>query len=592
MRRVLLLVLLAVGLSVVLMDSPSHYAKACGGEFPPVLEWESQEATFVLAGEVVSADTLQMNGVIQVEEYFGENIGPQYISAQQTIHSLVRANRTGALHCYVFGKRLNAGDKVVMFSDRLEDGIYGGKIALVFPDTSTSREVNFEGEFVFLTYNEILEALNDIARQEPSKPLEAIEPLPAPILIHTSTDAAYLLPVDAQPPLFLSEDVQEVQASGTYTALFKSDGIKLTYNNLRAFQVVDFEDAYCFTPGCLFLSANGLYIAYKQSANDIVVCSTNPVFDVFCEGQNTLEGQAFVMSDVGERLAVWNNDTLTIYQRIAEEPFNRHLVHVEFTSVQISPSEQDTGVWSNDEYTLAYSDNEGLWLWQSIESGTQPMLFVPSHDNIIPTPRYFSASGRYVAVKDGEELYTIDLISKRKLPDGIVSPDERLLAVLGDERVSICTLMYRDCPAGDPRYSGMRDVAWMANNTLMVNSCNPQCSLFEFMPYGYGVLSIAEIWVDYYNYRRVDQNRIEVSDLGFPWWDGTNLLYHPIGDYIALQNNETTISVAYGVDDPVRVFEAQQFTTLDLSDEIDGEIVSIEWLPSYFYEDTFRRYVR
>ena len=86
-----------------------------------------------------------------------------------------------------------------------------------------------------------------------------------------------------------------------------------------------------------------------------------------------------------------------------------------------------------------FSTDAGMWFWDALTSGSLPQLLIPAIDDI-PTVRYISPQGRYIAIAEGNHYYNFDLVSQQRLPDGYVSPDDRVLLVFDTQAVAPTTL--------------------------------------------------------------------------------------------------------------------------------------------------------
>jgi hypothetical protein len=76
-----------------------------------------------------------------------------------------------------------------------------------------------------------------------------------------------------------------------------------------------------------------------------------------------------------------------------------------------------------------------------------------------------------------------------------------------------------------------------------------------------------------------------------PWYYGIAFDLEPVSQTIVVQNDANTISVGYQLirwqNTSVRGSDVacNNYVSFDLADRIDGEIVSVEWLPSIFISD-------
>ncbi|MCI0712668.1 MAG: hypothetical protein L0154_21110 [Chloroflexi bacterium] len=595
MRRVLMLVLLTVGLSVVLTDSASHRpALACTGPILAPLDTMLSESDFAFYGRIVDVDSLGGNAIVQVDSYLTENVGPEYAGIQQNVHRQVRGYQQNYYSCGIYGVQMRPGDTGIFFANRKPEGVmWVDYVWYTFSDEAATRKAYYldeNGEFSAgvqeYSQAELLSIVEQITQTAPLPPdTSQTEVLPAPILIRTDDNSAYMLPIDMQEPVLLAENVEDVQYDGNTLALFKADGIQVETLYTYEYSSSEFGDAYCITSECFQVAAEGFWTAYQQDSTTIALCYS--IYS-FCEGTYEIKGTGFNISQSGEFIATWDASAITIHD-IGSMSASEKLVTFEYEG-QI-----DASLWSDEGQLFAFTDANGLNIWNRRRALENPQLVVSKSVASNPYPISFSARNTYIGVHDGDERYTLDLLTGTQLPYGNVSPDEHHLAISytgeSDSAIHVCDL-YVQCEEQGILYFGVSGSTWTSHNRLLVNGCvaGDDCGLL-FYPHIYGPTEIFhETWRSYLSFH--DNIPYDEVDVGFPWWEGTSLIYHPIRETIALINNPQTFSIAFGIDDPIHIFQDERYVTIDFSEHIDGDIVSIEWLPSYFYENTFRRYVR
>jgi hypothetical protein len=213
----------------------------------------------------------------------------------------------------------------------------------------------------------------------------------------------------------------------------------------------------------------------------------------------------------------------------------------------------ESAAWSPDGRLLAYSDANGLWLWDVFTLDTEPRLLIAVDGDKLPNARYFSPMGRYLAISENGENKTLDLVSGEFLPDGVISPDERTLLAFDTTAelfsFSICRLTPYQC-IGEID-SLIRQLEWKSSREYIAIGCVPNdpntCAIFEEDYFH---------WVYYY----------------YPGQsEGLAFDYDHANDALVVLRDEDTILV----NDEER----------DLAQWLDGDIVSIEWLPSLFYRE-------
>ena len=239
------------------------------------------------------------------------------------------------------------------------------------------------------------------------------------------------------------------------------------------------------------------------------------------------------------------------YEYSAERlPFSAN-IQLNHTS-SISPLKlAQFATWSADGRMLAYSDAKGLWLWE-VYSDFMPRLLLPTpKDGSVPYSRYFSPRGRYLAITEGNKQSTLELSTETRLPDGLVSPDERLLLAF-DTRVpfadvQLCYLTPVFCPKKESQdVSLTRQIAWQTDTTYIEVVCETED------------LAMCEVGGSGGRYT----NSPIISSRGYAFD------YDPISDSLVVLKDKTTITIN-GED---RV----------LQPDLDGNIVSVRWLQSLF----------
>ena len=170
-------------------------------------------------------------------------------------------------------------------------------------------------------------------------------------------------------------------------------------------------------------------------------------------------GYDFRFSPDSRTIAVWHDDQISIYGWgiNPKRAFELDIVSVDASTQILMPENAEErlflsgkAVWSQDSRYLAYSDAAGLWLWDVFTQ--TPELLIARDGGPIPIPvaRYFSDSGRYLAVSEGDTHTIHDLHSDVILPDGIINSEERLLLrndTVGDNLVpaEMCNMMDGTC---------------------------------------------------------------------------------------------------------------------------------------------------
>ena len=321
----------------------------------------------------------------------------------------------------------------------------------------------------------------------------------------------------------------------------------------------------CPDAECRTFSSNGLYAA-AQIDNDTLM---------FIYGEE--EGSASLFAPTSDALAVWNDAALRIYPLWSPRlQFIWEYVPPSASTYEIAlQGDMETlhtfegqAAWTPDGRLLAYSDADGLWLWDVYTLDSQPRLLLASSNHEIPVARYFSPTARYLAVAQGERQFTLDIVSGIQHPYGVVSPDERLLLSSSDAEVDVpqlCYLLEAACfdfplssmpsnAAQDPALipiDQIESVEWMNTGRFVIFGCSNHdtnvCGLAT------SIISLGGIW---------SHVRTETAIA----YD-----YDPENNALAILEDSSTI-----------IIDGQRY---ELGDHVDSEIVSIRWGESLFYHE-------
>lgn len=378
------------------------------------------------------------------------------------------------------------------------------------------------------------EILLDYTQSTPSAPTrEVLYPMPAPILLRT-TAGYYLLAPDHSAPQPLSDD--EVALMRRSPAVWrKNDPLGVTA---------------CNVIGCTAFSPNGLDSG-TLTADGIML------------GGLPVAGEGFMFSPFNEAIAVWNGENIDFYTfrypRLGLEEFHNHFLASQSTNRGDDWVGQ--AAWSRDGRLFAYTDADGLWLLD-VYSQTQRLLLPTEPDQQPAIARYFSAGGRYLAVTLGGagERHNLDLVIGSLLPDGVISPNERFL-IAYDTAADISP--YSRCILTRSEYGcreeGLgRETLWLSDDFHLTARCG----------------STDAVSCD------VHMAALYCCSSSF----GATISF----DYEPVTGVYLTTPDAYSI----KVWDRPRAPQRDLRGEINGEIITAEWLPSlYLSERTFSEVV-
>lgn len=404
MYRSILIIL--TGIVIILAIAiPTSSTYACSGGPPPWEEWLPRlidDSDVIVVGNYDKLDDTETNGIFRVTSYL-DGEGSEYLLIRSDDIRRVENERNVDRRyppC-LMNTRVNTSSSYLYFLSRQNDGTYTIKHSRNYQSAhNTAWEVP-EGTKLAEAVSEITLAVG----HEPQLPdTKTAYPRTTPILITTTEGQHFLLPVDTTEAVPVAES-----------------------------ELVDLrrDQHECSGPPCTVYSPNGLdkvrlisteqdppeedrslnYIAYSAVGERIAFSSTSDTYVLWHEDQMKL-------------YALW-------YPRIGypDDRFSDFIPSPEFITAIPAGSSIDYPIaWRPDGRMLAFSTDEGLWLWDALTIDYPPQLLVPTTSDV-PVARYFSPQGRYLAITDGDRHYNYDLVTQRELPDGYVSPDDRTLLV-------------------------------------------------------------------------------------------------------------------------------------------------------------------
>src|SRR5690606_9250914 len=283
-------------------------------------------------------------------------------------------------------------------------------------------------------------------------------------------------------------------------------------------------------------------------------------------------GQAFLFSATGEAIAIWNDNRLELYT-LGWQKASQNFREVVLLNTVALAANGDTppyqASWTPDGRMIAFSDADGLWLLDVYDEQSKPSLLLPADGSVIPLALGFSPLGRYVQVDRGGERLTLDTVSGNVVPDGLVSPDERVLLAFDPQAeavdLALCFLapvracneslfgtIVRTGPDDSDVFNRLTQVMWRTPTSYIYAACErdepERCVVDEVHSDHYG---------GHWN-----------SD--FAWSEGYMFDYFKSGDSLAIVQADYTLLI-----------DGSEY---DLSVSLDSPIVRINWLPSLFYE--------
>ncbi len=576
--------------SLIGAEKPSP-ALACSGSMQPI-ESLVESADVVVKAEIVEVDDYNVNAIVRVESYLVGEAGAEYLPVTQVSQHDIWALIDGRGYCGFSAQWWHLGEKRIMFLKRYDDGSYktltGGwdNDYRFEDDTSTMDTVhmNDDGEYesIALTEAELRQEISEISGQSPIEPLsDAPYPLHAPSLIQTEQGSAYILPMDGAEPVLIGQNIDHLIAADRFVAIFQSDEIHyFDRQNISAPRTLEISETIdCINYDCFTFSPNGTSMVYRLTQDTIQFCSGIFGCNAYQEEEIILSGQGIKFSPQNDGFAIWNNNKLDLYRIVTRFDYDKRTDEVlDLKSATLNLDDEFSAtwsrqhtVWSPDGRKLAFSDADGLWIWDVMIPETEPQLFIPAAGNSrVSIPLHFSPHGNYLAIEQDERTYTLEIVSGRELPYGIVSPDERFMAAFTNRdnimHLEGCLLSPFECHwiEGSVQQSGtwinpytFFGIRWCGDYCVPVLTRFPTSALRGDFTFG--------------------------SD-HFLWYVGTQHQTEPINDNLLVLNDATTLSVGT-VWATRNEYEPTESITFHLEGQLDGDIVSVEWLPSMFLQE-------
>lgn len=551
-------------------------AFACSGGAPLTISGLLENSDYLVKAHPVEIDDAGQNYVLQVESYLASGAGPEFLLYSQVDPRLVQYiydGRSSGGDCLGFVDRVDYGETFYVFLNRSMYGDYRVSTTLFnlllyrFDSPDSTVEVyldNSDDETVPEGYadrdggiqvneTEFLDIIRDEVERDPVPPLDNPSyPRKTPLTITTTSGEGYLLPIDTNTPVEISPELAE--------ELRRSNPM-FTYG---------FSDARtCDTEGCVRYSPDRTQISV-QNEDETITLSWG----------NEINGQASLFSSTSDAIAVWQECFLTVYSlgipRLGQAWSEPEVVNVASLNFDIQARCTDyanLAAWSPDGRLLVFSDHDGLWLWDVFTFNASPELLIPTENDMMPLARHFSPMGRYLAVMVQGVNQTLDLVSGDFYPDGVISPDDRLLVNFDSDgdtfSAQICSFTPYSCeilPAD--MYYAILDEAdgevaymysinqpvstfWLSDRELLFFACSREdeeiCGYFRWLKsfvIGWYARLLSEGYA--HDYDAVNDSLVIVRDGEILYIDGE---------------------------------------IVDLSDMLDSDIASVEWGYSLFYRE-------
>ncbi|MBC7812995.1 MAG: hypothetical protein H7175_17695 [Burkholderiales bacterium] len=521
---------LLFGLSLARIDS----AQACSGS-PPIDYWAFEyvlsEFNVVAVGRINTISDSGINAVLRVDQYLKGNVDDEYlmfVRNSPTSIYLANTGRSLQVMCDELGLRLPAGRRFVAGLWRNDRGTYSGTL---IPENSDGlfsiRNPDDPTQSLTLSYDELIDFAAERLNETPHTPRSRTIPRPVAVRLTTASGNSYLLPAN-------DESLVETPVP-------------------RACHPYSGDD-------CIghITAPNGIDRVYFYAIG------TGPAGHSFSDYryQYIFQGEAGVFSAQSDLLTVRSGQQLEVYATASQDSFETHYDEIRllnsFTVGADDPLLPGAGAWHPNGRTFAFSTQSGVWLWDALSTNSTPILLLPANGATIRV-RHFSPVGNYLALESDSRRYNVDIATLQEYPDGLFSPDDRILAQYDTAVTGLTPLrLYGLLPEFtviDPWSVYTPDISqfeWIDSAHIAYAACGHPINGPE-APEGF------------------EQAWCKVFRSDFDYYDQTNWV-----DGIAFDYDPTTRSLLTLVDANTITVNGE---VIDLDEQTVGEIVSVELEP-------------
>jgi hypothetical protein len=544
--------LLVGALLGLLIFAPKTVYACSGGVGEPPFTSTIRNSGVIVKGRVLQTDDMRQNNIVRVESYIAGGSGPRYLVVSQQDPVVIRAileGRLGNGDCNRLKSPLPVGEDIYLLLNRNVTGAYtlanygfdpdgygpfNPPYFYQFDNVNTTFDLLGDNRTTYQSFNEVefLTLIAETRGESPQSPRrDAPYPALAPLHITTDVGTQVMLPLDGGEPVALTQEVIQ--------ELSWNQGETLPEN--------------CLTLDCATFSSTGIDFA-QQIDTDLIRVN-------YYYGLAEIPGTSFLFSPTGTAIAVWNKDELQVYELL--KPILGESIGFNFydftlintTSINELTVASGHGAWSPDGTLLVYSDSQGLWLWDAFNEG-EPRLLIEAESEPV-YPQGFSSTGRYLRISQNGQPKILDLLTQKRLPDGLVSPDEQFLLAYDTTQsmssLSICTLAPYECA---PTEHQIRKADWLNEHTYVYIACEDErreSCLAQTRHFQNTYISDFNIFS---NWMVRDE-------------PGYDFAWEPVGETLAVVSDPTTVNIN-GV-------------AHSLQGQLDGDIAAIEWMRPVFY---------
>lgn len=592
-------VLLGLLMSVVMIQIPTTYA--CSYQYDPLPVAEAIEGKVVMRGTIIENNA--ENSIIQVDRYF-QGDGGRYILLYQLSPMSYRPR---VVHNYDYGvcnyPRLAIADEGVQgyfFLNAKPDGIYtidffssdyfleieseNHEYVVEYVSSNTEDE---DPVYAQVTVDEFDAILSDIIGS-PSRLPDLTDTYPRfrELYIATESDERYVMPINSD---------------------------TLILDNVEPEEICEIS--------CLIRSPEGSHYAIPSPTDPNTYAIwhekyldteywTNTTYDFLNPTADQIMDTDILFSPNGDYIMAWHNTDLTLYNisRIPGEfsgyvPMVVPIWHTSLITDTIFTSSiiAGKGAWSDSSNTIAYWDAEGL-KWLDLSTMVIPRLLVEHPSNspttisvqnneLLPSILELSTTGQYVRYGTQQEWTTLDIVSNLNFDDVLVTPDEINRVQIQPEEwigqtIIDAMLEAGTCPQIDDNNNcTLSTVDWSDDCVLPLATCTNSVPI----PRGHEIIEAH--WQSNINLV-IFSCDVEINSLCYGYnyaQDDPYSFLHDVNDITAYSTNDFTYDeyygmVAWAVDDYTLRLSVSPFSHgIDLSDQLDSPIVSLEWGEPLWY---------
>ena len=565
-----ILVLLVMGFATA---GETH---ACSGGADYPIEAILAQTDIIVEAVVTLTDDVRQNVVLHIDRYLYGGPGPEFILLSLTDPNIIaRAVSGHNSGCQYLESELAPGTASYFFLSRQPDGRYvvpsfrTDSVRYDFSNpevryTFYSAEIADGNYSIYTEYtldeDQFVQFILDFGQGEIREPLESFGfPRLAPLKITTRSGMTYVLPIDSR---------VAVSADEGLLRRFENGGLEGPVLH-QAYLGSNF----CEREDCIAISPDSTRVVWRYlSYND-----SQPVENVLWNGlSRAVPGRMAQFSSTSDAIAVWSEDQVSVYtvtMRYTFGPDPLPLRQIALRGPVDSLPAQ--AAWSPDGRTFAWSDADGLWTLDVYSAGAVPRLVLAATDGDIPVALGYSPQGQYIHVQQGDVRATFDPSSGYTLPDGIVSPDERILlafdtdftAVQSEKKVAVCQIVpviectdlkpviIRDNGDVTSNFYRIVQIEWRNTYSFVMVLCND----------GETDYCIVDQWDNLYYNDRFFSSYNPVQGNGFD--------YLPQSDSLAIVQDGTSLNI--------------DGETIDLSTWLDSEISEVQWMTPLFYTSLY-----